>query len=65
MSIAPEIIKAIRDSIKEESQPESVANRLIAWLDEMSSSELTNTEISEHLDTVRKSINIGTILEEV
>lgn len=65
MSISPEVIKAIKDAVNEEGQPEAVASRLIAWLDEMSNLELTTTQISEHLNTVRKSINIEVIVEEV
>lgn len=65
MSLDSEVIKAIKDAVKEEGQPENVANRLIAWLDEISSLELSATEASEHLDIVRKSINLESIIDEL
>jgi hypothetical protein len=65
MSIDSAVEKAIKDAVKEEGQPEALASRLIAWFEEMSSLELTATQASEHLDTVRKSINVEAIVEEV
>ncbi|MGD1711905.1 CxC ATPase DNA modification system associated small protein [Dapis sp. BLCC M172] len=53
-----EIKKAIRESVSEASQPETVANRLIKWLEEMSKQNLSETDKSERLDLVYDAINI-------
>ena len=48
MSLDSEVIKAIEDAVKEEKQPDSVAKRLIAWIEAISNSELSNTDNSNH-----------------
>lgn len=63
MSLDLEIIKAIQDAVKEENQPNSVAKRLIKWVEAMSNSELSNTENSNYLDLVYRAID-PTKLEE-
>ncbi|MCC0179237.1 hypothetical protein I4641_19935 [Waterburya agarophytonicola K14] len=63
MSLDSEIIKAIQDAIKEEDQSDSVAKRLIAWIEAMSNSELSNTDNSNHLDSIYNVIDITKIQE--
>lgn len=58
MSLDEEIKKAIQDSVQEMSQPDSVAQRLIAWLEAMSNSQLSATEKSQRLDLIYQAINI-------
>ena len=58
MSLDSEIIKAIHDAVKEKNQSDSVAKRLIAWIEAMSNSELNNTDNSNHLDSIYNAINI-------
>ena len=63
MSLDAEIIKAIQDAVKKENQSDSVAKRLIAWIEAMSNSEISNTNNSNHLDSIYNAIDI-TKLEE-
>ncbi|GAB4527090.1 MAG: hypothetical protein Tsb0014_07620 [Pleurocapsa sp.] len=58
MSLDSEIIKAIQDAVKEENQSDSVAKRLIAWIEAMSNLELSNTDNSNHLDSIYNAIDI-------
>ncbi len=57
MPLDEELIKAIKESVQEEGQPEKVADRLIAWLEEMSKTDLSATQQSQYLYTVRQAIN--------
>ncbi|OKH41417.1 hypothetical protein NIES2101_34345 [Calothrix sp. HK-06] len=59
MSLDPEVIQAIKDTVREEKQPETVANRLIAWLREMCNSSLSLEEHSVYIETVRKAIIVN------
>ncbi|MGD1804194.1 CxC ATPase DNA modification system associated small protein [Dapis sp. BLCC M126] len=53
-----EIKKAIRESVSEASQPETVASRLIKWLEAISEQNLSETDKSERLELVYDAIKI-------
>ncbi|RUT07625.1 hypothetical protein DSM106972_018850 [Dulcicalothrix desertica PCC 7102] len=65
MSLDPEIIQAIKDAVAEENQPETVANRLIAWLKGMCNSSLSLDEHSVFIDTVRQAIIVNDSKDEL
>ena len=52
MPLDEELIKAVYESVDGSQQPESVAKRLLAWLDALSSSDLSAEDDSRHLDKV-------------
>jgi hypothetical protein len=60
-SLDREVIKAIREAVGAEGQPAEVANRIEAWLNAMSNSELSATEEQEHLETVLAKITVNEV----
>ena len=58
MAIDEELKVAIKKSASESGQPESMHNRLIAWLDALSDRDLSVQEQDEHLDSVLSSIQL-------
>ena len=56
MSIDVEIENAVREVAAELGQPESVAKRLIAWLEDASERDLPHADRVEHLQNLRKAI---------
>ena len=60
MPIPNELVEAIKQAVADHKQPESVSNRLIAWLEELSSKgNLDNAaEVAKSLETVRSALVI-------
>ena len=54
-----EVSKAIQEAVRETGQPDKVANRLVAWLNAMSASDLSADDEREYLATVRDAINVS------
>jgi len=55
----PEVLKAIAEAVKEQRQPETVANRLEAWLNAMSVSDLKDKDNKAHFDNILDVITIN------
>ena len=51
--------QAIRQVVAESDQPKSVARRLMAWLNEMSTGELSNDEHTQFLKNVQEALSLG------
>jgi len=58
MNIDEEIDKAVREVTKEYGQPEAVALRLIAWLNDAASRDVPVTDLLEHLTNVRNAVEL-------
>lgn len=56
MAIDVEIINAIREVADEIGQPEAVARRLIAWLEDESNRDLSHADRIDHLKNLREAI---------
>lgn len=53
------LVSAINDVAADMGQPTSVAQRLIAWLSQLSDGEPTREEELQFLDNVRKALVVG------
>ena len=51
-----EVIAAIREAVRGQRQPDKVAKRIEAWLNAISTSELSAGEEREHLNNVLNAI---------
>ena len=51
--------QAINQVVAESNQSKRVARRLIAWLNEMSTAELSNDEHTQFLRYVREALSLG------
>jgi hexokinase len=60
MALDPELVSAVEEVCKELEQPDKVAKRLVAWLKESSEKQLSAAQDGEHLDMLRKAIEIVT-----
>jgi hypothetical protein len=58
------LIKSVSSATEEMGQPAAVAKRLIAWLEAMSTSELTAEGESQFLENTRRAIQVRTFGEE-
>ena len=56
-----EVIKAIQEAVREAGQPDKVAKRIEAWLNAMSTSEVSATDEQEYLEKVRAAIVVNVI----
>ena len=54
-----EVIKAIQEAVREAGQPDKVAKRIEAWLNAMSTSELSATDEQGYLENVRAAITVN------
>jgi hypothetical protein len=54
-----EVTKAIHEAVIEIKQPEKVARRIEAWLDEMSKSELSPTDEKGYLENILSAITVN------
>jgi hypothetical protein len=54
-----EVIKAIQEAVREAGQPDKVAKRIEAWLNAMSTSELSATDKQGYLENVRAAITVN------
>jgi alkanesulfonate monooxygenase SsuD/methylene tetrahydromethanopterin reductase-like flavin-dependent oxidoreductase (luciferase family) len=54
-----EVIKAIQEVVREVGQPDKVAKRIEAWLNAMSTSELSATDEQGYLENVRAAITVN------
>jgi Na+/phosphate symporter len=60
----PEVIKAIHEAVSEVGQPDAVAEKLVAWLESMSTSELSATDKTKKLELVYSAMKLEEIGEE-
>jgi hypothetical protein len=51
--------EAVRSVVAEAKQPVAVAQRLIAWLKELSESDLGAEDKSRHLDNLRAALDLS------
>lgn len=58
LPINDELKRGIERAVSELQQPSAVAQRLVAWLNEMSQRELTKTENSRYLQGVKNAIKV-------
>ncbi|WP_088892402.1 CxC ATPase DNA modification system associated small protein [Leptolyngbya ohadii] len=58
-SLDREVIKAIQEAVSEAEQPPKVAKRIEAWLNAMSTSELSASDEQEYLENVRSAITVN------
>lgn len=58
-SLDCEVIKAIEEAVSGAGQPNTVAKRLVAWLNAMSASDLSADDEREFLTTVRDGIIVN------
>ncbi|PSB22817.1 hypothetical protein C7B61_06100 [filamentous cyanobacterium CCP1] len=54
-----EVIKAVQEAVREAGQPDKVAKRIEAWLNAMSTSELSATDEQGYLENVRAAITVN------
>jgi hypothetical protein len=59
MALDKELEDAVRSVVAETKQPSAVAQRLIAWLKELSESDLGPEDNSRHLDNLRSALDLG------
>lgn len=57
MSLDQEMIRAVEEAVQEVGQPTTVAKRIIAWLEAMSSGETTRSDLDDFLKTTLTSIS--------
>lgn len=58
-SLDHEVIKAIHEAVSESGQLDKVANRIEAWLNAMSTSELSASDEQDYLENVRSAITVN------
>ena len=58
LPLEPELKKAIVSVVAERKQPDELAQRLIAWMEEMSESEVGIDEKMNHFKGVLEQINL-------
>lgn len=58
MAIDDEVANAIEKAVEEVGQPEKLAKRLTHWLNDLSESDLSMEENSQHLEIVRNAVHI-------
>ncbi len=58
MAIDDEVANAIEKAVEEVGQPEKLSKRLTHWLNDLSESDLSMEENSQHLEIVRKAVYI-------
>lgn len=59
MPIADELIKAIKNAVVDQEQPDEVGQRIHAWLDNLSNSSLDMDSNFQHLEAVYRAIQIN------
>ena len=58
MPLDDELVKAIKESVHQVGQPDTVAKRLIAWLEAMTTTEISNEDESRYLENIRLALEI-------
>jgi len=58
MALDKELEEAVRSVVAEAMQPAAVAQRLIAWLKELSEIDLGPEDKSRHLDNLRSALDL-------
>ncbi|HEY9874429.1 MAG TPA: CxC ATPase DNA modification system associated small protein [Candidatus Obscuribacterales bacterium] len=53
------VIEAIQEAVDEAEQPNKVAKRIEAWLNAMSTSELSSTDEQQYLENVLSAITVN------
>lgn len=56
MALDPALAGALKTAAKEAGQPDAVANRLLAWLTQMSDNELSRDARGQFYDEVRQAL---------
>ncbi len=64
MPLDPELESAIRTVVADTKQPPAVAQRLIAWLKDLSEAEIGLEDKSRHLDNVRSALKLSETPDE-
>ncbi len=59
MALDSALSEAVRTAAREAGQADAVANRLLAWLTQMSDSELSRDAKAQFYDEVRQALNLG------
>jgi hypothetical protein len=59
MALDKELEEAVRSVVAEAKQPSAVAQRLIAWLKELSETDLGPEDKSRHLDNLRGALDLS------
>jgi hypothetical protein len=59
LTINNELKNGIETATKEFDQAPALAQRLVAWLNDMSQRDLTKQEHSRHLENVRKAVDLS------
>lgn len=58
-SLDHEVLKALQEAVQELGQTEKVARRIEAWLNAISTSELSAADVQGHLENVRSAITVN------
>ncbi len=64
MPLDAELENAIRKVVVELRQPPAVAQRLVAWLKDLSEADIGLEDKSRHLDNVRSALNLSEVPDE-
>ena len=56
MALDPALAGALKAATKESGQPDAVANRLLAWLTQMSDQDLSRDARGQFYDEVRQAL---------
>lgn len=62
-SLHPAVIEAVRETVENQDQPSSVADRLLIWMDAVARGDSSldePSEVSERLDTVFSAMEVDT-----
>ena len=59
MTLDKALEEALEEVVCEAGQPETVARRLIAWLREMSTGEMTKEDSARRLKAARETLDLG------
>ena len=58
MALDTEVIKAVKKVVDELGQPNTLAERIVAWLEQMSSSDMSKEDELKQLNLVRRAIKL-------
>jgi hypothetical protein len=58
MALDNELEEAVRSVVANSKQPPAVAQRLLAWLKELSERELGPEDQSRHLESLRRALKV-------
>jgi hypothetical protein len=63
LPLEPELEKAVLQVVSDKGQPATVAKRLIAWLEEMSKSDISKEDHSSFFSQVTDALEIEEVVE--